>query len=91
MLFRSAKQGAMVFANFLLSPEAHARKSDPTIWGDPTILDTRKFRDGNKALFDSVPKGIATLTSKELGRVLPEPHVSWVQAMEKEWLEKYSK
>ena len=87
----SAKQGAMVFANFLLSPEAQARKSDPTIWGDPTILDIQKLIDKNKALFDAVPKGIATLTPNELGQVLPEPHVSWVQAMEKEWLKKYSK
>ncbi|MCK5310553.1 MAG: ABC transporter substrate-binding protein [Desulfobacteraceae bacterium] len=87
----SAKEGAMVFANFLLSPEAQAKKADPKIWGDPTILDTQKLADKNKALFDAVPKGVATLTSKELGRVLPEPHVSWVQALEKEWLKRYSK
>ncbi|MCD4721205.1 MAG: ABC transporter substrate-binding protein [Desulfobacula sp.] len=87
----SARQGAMVFANFLLSPEAQARKADPKIWGDPTILDTRKLAGKDKALFDAVPKGIATLTPKDLGQVLPEPHVSWVQALEKEWLKRYSK
>ena len=87
----SARQGAMVFANFLLSPEAQARKADPTIWGDPTVLDTQKLVGRDKALFDAVPKGIATLTPKELGQGLPEPHVSWVQALEKKWLETYSK
>lgn len=87
----SARQGAMVFANFLLSPEAQARKADPEIWGDPTVLDTQKLAGREKALFDAVPKGIATLTPKELGQTLPEPHVSWVQALEKEWLKRYSK
>ena len=87
----SARQGAMVFANFLLSPEAQARKADPTIWGDPTVLDTQKLVGRDKDLFDAVPKGIATLTPKELGQGLPEPHVSWVQALEKKWLETYSK
>ena len=87
----SAWQGAMVFANFLLSPQAQSRKADPKIWGDPTILDTQKLSGRDKAMFDSVPKGIATLTPKELGQGLPEPHVSWVQALEKEWLKRYSK
>ena len=87
----SAKQGAMVFANFLLSPMAQARKADPMIWGDPSVLDIVKLANPDKALFDAVPKGIATLTAQELGQGLPEPHVSWVQALEKEWLKKYSR
>ena len=28
----------MVVADFLLSPEAQARKQDPAVWGDPTVL-----------------------------------------------------
>jgi len=87
----SARAGAMIFANFLLSPEAQARKADPSIWGDPSVLDIHKLTGPDKALFDAVPKGIATLTSDELGQGLPEPHVSWVQALEKEWLKKYSR
>src|SRR5690606_5894232 len=30
----AAKAGAMVLADFLLSPEAQARKEDPAVWGD---------------------------------------------------------
>lgn len=30
-----AKEGALVLANFLLSPEAYARKADIKQWGDP--------------------------------------------------------
>ena len=87
----SAKPGAMVFANFLLSPLAQARKANPKIWGDPSVLDIKKLSGPDKKLFDDVPKGIATLTADELGQSLPEPHVSWVQALEKEWLKKYNK
>ena len=87
----SARQGAMVVANFLLSPRAQAKKADPKVWGDPTVLDTRKLEGNDKALFDAVPKGIATLSPKALGHALPEPHVSWVRALEKKWLKTYSK
>ena len=87
----SAKEAAMVFANFLLSPNAQARKSDPKIWGDPTVLDINQLQASQKKLFDAVPKGIATLTPEQLGKTLPEPHSSWVRALEKEWLRRYSK
>ena len=33
------KAGAMVVANFLISPEAQHRKQDPAVWGDGTVLD----------------------------------------------------
>ncbi len=87
----SAKEGAMVFVDFLLSPEAQARKSDPKIWGDPTVLNVSKLMGDQKAAFDAVPRGVATLSPSDLGAVLPEPHVSWVGALEKEWLNRYSK
>lgn len=35
--------GAMVVANFLLSPEAQLRKLDPNVWGDGTVLDMKKL------------------------------------------------
>ncbi|MEO1001065.1 MAG: ABC transporter substrate-binding protein, partial [Pseudomonadota bacterium] len=35
----NAAAGAMVFADFLLSPEAQARKQDPEVWGSSTVLD----------------------------------------------------
>ena len=37
----SAKAGAMVTADFLMSPEAQARKADPEVMGSPTVLDPR--------------------------------------------------
>ena len=87
----NAKEGAMVLANFLLSPEAQARKSDPSIWGDPTVLALAKLSPEQRSLFEVIPQGVATLSAEELGTVLLEPHASWVAAIEKEWLNRYSR
>jgi putative thiamine transport system substrate-binding protein len=38
-----AKAGAQVFANFLLSPEAQARKADISVWGDSSVLKDKKI------------------------------------------------
>jgi putative thiamine transport system substrate-binding protein len=83
-------EGAMVFANFLMSAEAQARKANTEIWGDPTVLAMNKLSASEKALFDALPAGEATLSPAELSNVLLEPHASWVEAIEKAWLERYS-
>ncbi|MHA7774899.1 ABC transporter substrate-binding protein [Roseibium sp. M-1] len=85
----SAKAGAKVLANFLLSPNAQARKQDPEIWGDPTVLNVAGLPAQQKTWFDEVDLGPATLTPEELGPVLPEPHPSWVSALEKAWIARY--
>ncbi len=87
----SAKEGAMIFSDFLLSPEAQARKADPAVWGDPTVLAMDKLSPDQKSLFSAFPRGIATLSAAELGKVLLEPHGSWVDALEEAWLARYSK
>lgn len=80
-----------MLADFLLSPEAQARKSDPSIWGDPTVLALAKLSPEQRTLFDTISLGVATLSPEELGPVILEPHASWVTAIEKEWLKRYSK
>lgn len=86
-----AREGALVFADFLLSPEAQARKSDPGIWGDPTVLSLAKLNPADRQRFDQVPRGAATLSPQELGTTILEPHASWVDAIEKEWLKRYAR
>ena len=85
----ASKEGALVLANFLISPEAQARKQDPTIWGDPTVLNVAKMNAEDKARFDALDLGIATLKPDELGPMLPEPHPSWMVEIEKEWTRRY--
>jgi putative thiamine transport system substrate-binding protein len=85
----SSQTGAKVFANFLLSPTAQARKQDPDIWGDPTVLNVADLPETEKVLFDTLDLGPATLTPDQLGPVLPEPHPSWVSALEEAWTARY--
>lgn len=86
----SQTEGAMVVANFLMSPEAQARKANVDIWGDPTVLAMDKLTQRQRALFEDLPRGAATLTDAELGAVLREPHASWVSALERAWQERYA-
>ncbi len=85
----SAAAGAMVVANFLMSPEAQARKQDPDIWGDLTVFAVDKLRGPDKARFDALDLGIATLSPEELGKTLPEPHQSWMTRLERAWSARY--
>jgi putative thiamine transport system substrate-binding protein len=86
----SAAEGAMVFADFLLSPEAQARKENADLWGDPTVLSMARLDPAERKLFADLPRGVATPTPEELGRPLPEPHASWVTVLEHTWLKRYS-
>jgi len=85
----AAKAGALVTADFLLSPEAQARKQDPKVWGDPTVLAIAKLSADEKARFEALDLGIATLKPDELGPALDEPHPSWMERLETEWKRRY--
>jgi putative thiamine transport system substrate-binding protein len=77
--------GAKVFANFLLSPEAQARKADVAVWGDGTVLKTSLLPADVQARMAKTPPGALA----EAVPTLPEPHASWVEALEAEWLKRY--
>ncbi len=85
----SAKAGALVTADFLLSPEAQARKQDPKVWGDPTVLSMAKLDTPDRARFGALDLGIATLKPDELGPAIDEPHPSWMVRLEAEWKRRY--
>ncbi|MDJ0897035.1 MAG: ABC transporter substrate-binding protein [Alphaproteobacteria bacterium] len=87
----NAKAGAMVVANFLMSPEAQLEKQNPDIWGDATVLALDKLSAEDRARFDAVPRGIATLSPDVLGPTLPEPHPSWVVRIEEEWKRRFER
>ncbi len=86
-----SKEGALVVANFLMSPEAQARKQDIAYWGDETVLAVGKLPPEDRKLFDDLPLGVASLTPAELGPTLLEPHPSWMTRIEAEWLKRYSR
>ena len=84
------KAGAMVVADFLMSPEAQAHKQDPRVWGDGTVLDLDALPPEDRARFEALPLGVATLAPDELTPVRPEPHPSWMIEIEAEWLRRFS-
>ena len=71
----AAKEGALIAINFLLSPEAQAKKADISVWGDPTILQSSSL---NK-----------TPQKTTLFKAIAEPHPSWQSALESEWQKRY--
>lgn len=85
----NAKAGALVLANFLLSPEAQMRKQDPKIWGDPTVLAVSKLPEQDRAAFATLDLGAATLLPEQLGPALAEPHPDWMTRIEAEWIKRY--
>ncbi|MDX8354655.1 ABC transporter substrate-binding protein [Cognatiyoonia sp. IB215182] len=84
-----SKAGAMVVANFLMSPEAQARAQDPNILGYGTVLDMDALSADDRALFDALDLGIATLSPAELGTVQAEPHPSWMTRIADDWMNRY--
>jgi putative thiamine transport system substrate-binding protein len=81
-----AKAAAQIVANFLLSPEAQARKADLSVWGDPTVLDLEKLSPEERAYFDARPAPGAVLHPAP---AIPEPHGSFVALIEATWLRRY--
>ncbi|MGY0615746.1 ABC transporter substrate-binding protein [Vibrio sp. FJH11] len=71
----NASAGAQVAINFLLSTEAQSRKGDINIWGDPSVL-SRQHLTG-------------TAKNTQQFKSIDEPHPSWQNALEKEWLKHY--
>ena len=85
----SAKEGAMVVADILLSPEAQLRAQTPDILGYGTVLDMDALPPADRAAFEALDLGVATLTPDELGPALPEPHPSWGERLAEDWVARY--
>jgi putative thiamine transport system substrate-binding protein len=84
-----SKAGAMVVANFLMSPEAQARAQNPDVLGYGTVLNMDALSADDRALFDALELGIATLSPADLGSVQAEPHPSWMARIADDWMTRY--
>lgn len=82
------KAGAMAVIDFILSVEAQVSKYDPATRGDLPVLDNNKLSAEEKALFDAIPLGIATLPQDVLAdHRIPEMPARLVPIIEKIWME----
>ncbi|MBK6806837.1 MAG: ABC transporter substrate-binding protein [Betaproteobacteria bacterium] len=87
----TAKEGAMVVADFLLAPATQARAQDIRQMGNFTVLDLAKLAPEDRRRFDELPRHPALPTNAELGTTLLEPHPSWMTRIATEWERRYTK
>ncbi|UWQ16890.1 ABC transporter substrate-binding protein [Jannaschia sp. M317] len=85
----NAKAGAMVVADILLSPAAQLRAQTPDVLGYGTVLDMDALSEADRAAFDALDLGVATLSPADLGQALPEPHPSWAERLAADWVARY--
>lgn len=80
---------AQVVANFLLSPQAQARASQPQHMGSATVLDMDLLNDAQRRAFANLQTSPSAVPAADLNRRIPEPHPSWMPALEQLWLQRY--
>jgi putative thiamine transport system substrate-binding protein len=85
----SAPEGAQVIADLILSPEVQAHAQDPAVLGFQTVLDLPRLAPEDRARFDALYLGLATLPPDRLGQALLEPHASWSPALAEAWQSRY--
>lgn len=82
----SNRAGAMVVANFLLSPDAQLSKFKPGNWGDYPALDLNTLNKEQWDAFAAVKLGPATLSPETLAKHgLPEISTEYVEALKRDW------
>jgi len=82
---------AKLVANFLLSPEAQAKKQQTAVWGDNSTLDLSQLSPSQKSLFAEQGEKHASsnIINIDNTRLLSELHPSWVKAITEQWLNRY--
>lgn len=85
----SHPQAAQLVANFLMSPEAQAKKQTPSIWGDKTVLVQSTLDAEQQALFKNNRPHPSALPFDSIKRTVSEPHPSWVDAIMQGWQTRY--
>ncbi len=80
--------GAMVIANYMVSPEFQLIMADPDQWGWLIPTDPRRFPAEAQATLAGYESGVATLSPDVLAaHALPEANGDWVTAIEQGWTE----
>ena len=64
-ILEAHQAGAMVVADFLMSPEAQAQKQDPAVWGDFTVLDVAALEPADRERFDRLARGVAQFGGRQ--------------------------
>jgi putative thiamine transport system substrate-binding protein len=75
---------SLLIIDKLISPKYQSLKLNNDIWGDPTVLDLKKLSMEDKSLFlyKNFENNLKTDVPKKT-----EPHNSWTEVIEKNWIE----
>jgi len=80
------KAGALVLADFLMSPDAQLSKFRPENWGDTPALEISKLPAAQAQAFAAVDFGPATLSAAVLSRAaVPEIPSDYLELLENDW------
>ena len=82
-------EGALVLANLILDPAVQARAQDPAILGFQTVLGLHLLAPEDRARFEGLDLGIATLAPDQMGPALLEPHPDWMTRIAADWARRY--
>jgi putative thiamine transport system substrate-binding protein len=87
----SHPEAAMLVVNFLLSPQAQAKKQHPAVWGDTSVLAPAKLTEAEQAWFTAANQAHASAIIANLATspALSEPHPSWSNVINRQWLQRY--
>jgi putative thiamine transport system substrate-binding protein len=83
------KAGALVLANMILDPAIQARAQDPAVLGFQTVLGLDRLSIEDRARFDALELGVATLAPDQMGQALLEPHPTWMTRIAQDWISRY--
>ncbi|WP_187170351.1 ABC transporter substrate-binding protein [Salidesulfovibrio onnuriiensis] len=84
----SNKPGALVLANFLMSPAAQYSKFDPDNWGDYPAIDVSRLPESIREKFAAVYLGRSVASPHELAvAAVPEIPAEYGVALDKGWKE----
>ncbi|WP_193752869.1 ABC transporter substrate-binding protein [Aureimonas ureilytica] len=77
--------GALVAANFFLSPEAQLRKADLAGWADPSVLAAKTLPAPLADRMRAEARDPAIPSARALGFTIAEPHPGWGDKLAEEW------
>jgi putative thiamine transport system substrate-binding protein len=83
------KAGALVLANLILDPAVQARAQDAEVLGFQTVLGMHLLDGADRAHFEALDLGPATLSPEQMGRALLEPHPSWETRIAENWIARF--
>ena len=84
-----SKQGAMIVSNFLLSPEVQFKAATNAKLASESVLSFENFTPKQQAVLLENARAPGAVLPNELARKIQEPHPSWTNELEREWLRRY--